>query len=128
MRSGSAQRECIIEYMRNSYSHPTANEIYEHVKAQFPKVSLGTVYRNLEYLVEGNVIKKVQKAGATDRYDYMRQPHNHAMCSKCGKIFDFSFPLDKAALQSAVGDRILIIDADFLVVGLCAECIKKQRS
>lgn len=127
MRSGSAQRDCIKEYMRNNFNHPTAYEIYDHVKAQFPKVSLGTVYRNLEYLVESNVIKKVQKAGATDRYDYVRDPHNHAMCSECGKIFDFRFPIDRTALQSAVGDKILIDDADFLIIGKCAECLKKQK-
>lgn len=127
MRRGSAQRDCIIEFMRENYSHPTAYEIYESVKERFTRVSLGTVYRNLEYLTQNNIIKKVQKTGTIDRYDYVRGRHNHAMCSECGKIFDFYFPLDEAAVQSAVGDKILIRDADFLVVGICAECGKKLK-
>lgn len=128
MRCGSEQRNYIIEYMRSNYSHPTAYEIYEGVREKFPKVSLGTVYRNLEYLTENNVIKKIQKAGTTDRYDFVRGRHNHAMCSVCGAITDFDFPLDKSKLQTAVGDKITISDADFLVVGICAECRAKREN
>lgn len=127
MRKGSAQRDCIVGFMRDNYSHPTAYEIYDGVKKQFPKISLGTVYRNLEYLTQNNIIKKIRKAGTVDRYDYVRERHNHAMCSECGKIFDFYFPLNRAAVQSAVGDGIIIADADFLVVGVCAECRKKLK-
>lgn len=127
MRKGSAQRDYIVGYMRDNYSHPTAYEIYENVKEHFPKISLGTVYRNLEYLTKSNVIKRIRKIGTVDRYDFVREHHNHVMCSECGKIFDFYFPLDEAAVQSAVGNKILIKDADFLVVGVCAECREKQK-
>lgn len=125
MRQGSKQRDCIEEYLRGTRTHPTAQDIFEHVRTRFPDVSLGTVYRNLDRLIADDVIKKVQQAGVADRYDYVRERHNHAMCSRCGKIFDFVYPLNVAEVQSAIGDGISISDADFLVVGVCAECEKR---
>lgn len=127
MRKGSAQRDCIVEFLRDNFSHPTAYEIYEAAKKRFPKVSLGTVYRNLDYLTQNQIVRKIQKAGTVERYDFIRERHNHAMCSECGKIFDFYFPLDAAAIQAAVGDKIMICDADFLISGICAECRKKMK-
>ncbi len=128
MRCGSKQREYIVEYMRGTTAHPDAHEIYEHVREKFPNVSLGTVYRNLEYLLVNNVIRKVQAACGFDRYDYVRERHNHALCSVCGKIYDFIYPLDPAALQSAIGeDKFVINDADFLVVGVCSDCARNTR-
>lgn len=122
MRSGSKQRDFIVGFLKDAYTHPDAQEIYLAVKEQFPHVSLGTVYRNLEFLTENKIIKKIQKTGGNDRYDYVRENHNHALCRKCGKIYDFFFALDKAVLQSAVGAQIEIDDADFLVVGVCETC------
>lgn len=127
MRRGSAQRDYMIEFLRNNFSHPTAYEICEAVKKRFPKVSLGTVYRNLDYLTQNHIVKKVQKTGAVDRYDFVRERHNHAVCSDCGKIFDFYFPIDVTEVQSAVGEKITITDADFLVMGICAECREKRK-
>ncbi|MDE6402042.1 MAG: transcriptional repressor [Clostridiales bacterium] len=125
MRQGSKQRDCIENYLRETRSHPTAQEIYAHTRAKFPDVSLGTVYRNLDRLIAENAVKKVQMTGAADRYDYVREKHNHALCSECGKLFDFCYSLDVDAVQSAIGGDISIKDADFLVVGVCAECAKR---
>lgn len=125
MRQGSKQRDYIESYLHETRSHPTAQEIFEHTRAVFPDVSLGTVYRNLDRLISENIVKKVQKAGACDRYDYVRDRHNHALCSECGRIFDFCYHLDVAAVQAAIGEDISIKDADFLVVGVCADCEKR---
>lgn len=128
MHCGSKQRDHIVEYMRNCYTHPTAAEVYAQARTVFPNISLGTVYRNLEYLTERKVIKRLQRAGCEDRYDYVRTRHNHAVCSVCGKIIDFEYPLDESALQSAIGDesKFKLCDADFSVTGICGECAARQ--
>ncbi len=128
MRCGSKQRDYIIEYMRGCYTHPTAAEIYERARTAFPNISLGTVYRNLDCLTAQGIIKKLQRVGCEDRYDYMRVPHNHAVCTVCGKVFDFVYPLDADALQAAVGgaEAFKLSDADFSVTGVCGECARRE--
>lgn len=129
MRNGSKQRDYIEQYLSGVYTHPTAREVYEAVREEFPHVSLGTVYRNLEYLVEHNKIKKLQNAGGEDRYDRVRERHNHAVCVKCGKVFDFIYPLDARALQAAIGNEsdFRLSDPDFSVMGVCGECAAGER-
>lgn len=122
MRYGSKQRDSIVAYLRTTRSHPTAHEIYERVRMEFPHVSLGTVYRNLDYLISNNIVKKVQIAGAVDRYDFVRCKHNHVICAKCGKLFDFEYPLDEKKVQEAIGENIRLCDTDFLVTGVCSDC------
>lgn len=128
MRCGSKQRDYIAEFMRDCYTHPTAAEICDRVRSEFPNISLGTVYRNLEYLTARGVLKKL-KAADEDRYDYVRSHHNHAVCSVCGRVIDFEFAIDVSALQAAIGDErnFKLCDADFSVVGLCGDCARRQH-
>lgn len=124
MRKGSKQRDCIIDILRNDRTHPTAQEVYRLAAKRIPNISLGTVYRNLEYLTAMGEVKKLRSSGGIERYDYVRQKHNHALCTRCGKLFDFEYQLDAAALQSAIGDENVfkLSDADFLVAGVCGQC------
>lgn len=128
MRKGSKQKDSIKEYLRGVRSHPTAREVYLYVKNEFPRISLGTVYRNLDALVAEGAVKKIQEAGGEDRFDFVRERHNHAVCAVCGKVFDFYYPIDIAALQSAVGGEIVVTDPDFLVSGICRECASVENN
>lgn len=89
MEKYSKQREEILELLKNSYSHPTAEEIYQDIKKQNSTASRGTVYRNLGLLVEKGIIIKIPMGNNPDRYDYIRKPHMHAICKKCGIVVDF---------------------------------------
>lgn len=84
----SRQRELILDVVRHSDDHPTADTIYARVRAQDPKVSLGTVYRNLNLLCENGRLLKVPIPGASDRFDHTLVDHAHAYCTQCGSVTD----------------------------------------
>ena len=82
------QRVLILQELRKSKSHPTANEIYMMVRDQLPNISLGTVYRNLEILSEMGYILKLEGCGSQRRYDGDTGNHYHIRCLRCGRVDD----------------------------------------
>ncbi len=80
------QRKLILEALWELSSHPTADEVYEMVRRRMPRVSLGTVYRNLEALSDAGVILRLP--GTPMRFDGDTRPHYHIRCLRCGKIDD----------------------------------------
>lgn len=124
MKNYSRQREEIIKVVKDSCDHPTAEDIYMIVKANDPSVSRSTVYRNLGMLVERNMINKIPMQSGGDRYDYPKQQHNHAICIKCGKVFDFLYDLDNEKMKKTIKEQtgVEISDARILVQGICNSC------
>ena len=124
MKNYSRQREEIIKVIKDSYNHPTAEEIYMIVKAKDPAVSRSTVYRNLGLLVQNNLIKQISMKVGPDRYDYIREPHNHVMCTNCGKIFDFEYSFEYEELGKIIKDQTGIeISKDGIALeGICDSC------
>ncbi len=124
MKNYSRQREEIIKVVKDSYNHPTAEEIYMTVKAKDPAVSRSTVYRNLGLLVESGMLKQISMRVGPDRYDYMRKPHNHAMCIKCGKVFDFEYSFEYERISKIVKEQTgLEISTDGIdIEGICDSC------
>jgi len=130
MRNYSRQREEIIKVIKELYTHPTAEEIYIIVKGKDPSVSRSTVYRNLGLLVESNVINKITMLNGPDRYDYIREEstkHNHAICTKCGKIFYFEFDFEYEKLKSIILKQtgIEISKKGIAIEGICDSCKNK---
>ena len=124
MKNYSRQREEIIKVVKDSYNHPTAEDVYMTVKAKDPAVSRSTVYRNLGLLVESGMLKQISMKVGPDRYDYMREPHNHAMCTKCGKVFDFEYSFEYERIGKAVNEQTgLEISTDGIALeGICDSC------
>lgn len=84
----SKQREEILNYIKFTKSHPTAEMVYKEVKKRYPNISLGTVYRNLELLTKIGDIKRIEVKGSKDRFDADLSNHIHAICENCGMIYD----------------------------------------
>lgn len=84
----SRQREAIKEYLSKTKEHPTADIIYMNIREDYPNISLGTVYRNLNLLVEMGEVLKVNGMDGSDRYDGSTHRHYHFLCNKCQKIQD----------------------------------------
>lgn len=84
----TVQRSVILEELRKLRTHPTADEIYHVVRQRLPRISLGTVYRNLEHLTHTRDILKLNLGGNVTRFDGCCAEHHHAMCLACGRIFD----------------------------------------
>jgi len=120
------QRKTIMKILKNTNSHPTADTIYEEVKKEIPKISLGTVYRNLNLLEELNEIMVINYTNAQSHYDGVTKNHYHFRCNNCGRVFD----LDLDVLDEDV-DKYVEKNTDFQIdehrlefYGLCPDCQK----
>ena len=82
------QRAVILEELRKLKSHPTADELYSIVRERLPRISLGTVYRNLDFLADSGEIRRLEAAGSTKRFDGDSSHHQHVRCIYCGRIGD----------------------------------------
>lgn len=123
----SKQREHILAYLESTDAHPTAQMIFDGIRAEFPHLSLGTVYRNLNILVEQGKVRRLQYGSTFDRYDADVYEHYHFICEQCGKVYDLLLEpeedLEKLAEQNSAhsvnGHKI-----DFF--GICVECRRKN--
>ena len=129
MKNYSRQREEIIKTVQESYDHPTAEEIYLSVKTKDPDVSRSTVYRNLGVLVENNLINKISMLVGPDRYDAVREKHNHAICTKCGKVFDFKYDFKYEKLKKMILKQtgVEISEKGIALEGICNSCKKLKN-
>ena len=89
----SRQRQHILEILKATNTHPTADWIYHKLKPKMPNLSIGTVYRNLKILAEQGLIKKLPLGNTFDRYDAITDPHYHFTCERCGTVMDVDLPL-----------------------------------
>ena len=117
------QRQVILEELRKLTSHPTAAGLYRIVVRRLPKISLGTVYRNLDLLTKTGVIQKLEFGSEEARFDGNSTPHHHIRCVKCGRVDDIpSPPLDLlGGMKDDLGGyHVLGHRVEFF--GLCPQC------
>jgi Fur family ferric uptake transcriptional regulator len=123
------QRRVILEELKRLKTHPTADELYRIVRARLPKISLGTVYRNLEILSEAGLIGKLGAPDVQKRFDGNVENHYHLRCTRCGAVCDVVAvsPIDIRAVFSDLDDY-RIDDYRLELIGQCPECVKKGVS
>jgi Fur family ferric uptake transcriptional regulator len=128
-RRNTRQRRIILEELRSLSSHPTAAELYEIARRRLPKLSLGTVYRNLELLSRMGIIRRLDVSGGEARFDGNLELHYHVRCVHCGQVDDiYGLPTDplKNGIKSVSGFEILGHRLD--LIGICPECKMRTRS
>jgi Fur family transcriptional regulator, peroxide stress response regulator len=122
------QRHAIIKILSVSEGHPTAEQVYERVKEQFPTTSLATVYKTISLLKELNEVLELGFPDAGNRYDGAKPfPHPHVICVQCQKIMDpepEGFDDLKLEIAKKTGYEILYHRLDFF--GLCPKCRRKK--
>ncbi len=124
----SKQRERILELLRQTDTHPTADWIYNHLKKEYPKLSLGNVYRNLNILVEQGLIRELNFGSTFDRYDARTDEHYHFICQKCGNIYDLEIPYDSKLdrqVEEMIGGKVRFHQTEFY--GVCKSCLEKEK-
>lgn len=82
------QRTAILKELKRQPTHPTAYELYRSVRKRMPRISLGTVYRNLEQMSEAGVIQKLETGSSPKRFDGDTSRHYHVRCANCGRVCD----------------------------------------
>lgn len=121
-------RRVVLEVVRASDTHPTAEAVHQMVRSRLPRVSLGTVYRNLRILVAQGLVKEL--AGPQARFDCNLSEHHHFTCLACGRIIDVPGPLTErhartlvSRVASSGGFSVSHHRIDFY--GRCASCRTK---
>ena len=121
------QRKTILSILRQTNSHPGADEIYEMVRKQLPRISLGTVYRNLEVLSDMGLIQKLELGGTIKRFDWNPNKHYHIRCLHCGQVDDAPIaPLNKLEDELYGATVFSIIGHRLEFEGLCPDCTEKE--
>ena len=122
------QRQVILEELRSVNNHPAADEIYERVRKRLPRISLGTVYRNLDVLCEMGEIQRLELSGPTKRYDGVPQKHYHIRCINCDRVDDAPIaPLNTLEDDLYETTVFEIIGHNLEFTGLCPRCSKMHR-
>ncbi len=118
----SRQRESILANLRSRTDHPTADELYTDLKAEMPKLSLGTLYRNLSQLSDNGIILKF-RYGEADRFDGNNNLHYHLVCENCGRLFDLQHsPLTDLEKEFSGNYNGVIKSHLLLFYGVCESC------
>ena len=125
----SRQRESIKASLMSRKDHPTADAVYASIREEFPNISLGTVYRNLNLLVELGEAQKLAFGDGKDHFDAYTSLHYHFVCRDCGQVYDME--LDEMAdlntsVQAAAPGKI--DSHSILFYGRCYSCMEKEET
>lgn len=128
-RNYSRKREAILDAVRSTTSHPTAEWVYQKLKPEYPDLSLGTVYRNLAQFKEDGTIVSVGVVNGQERFDGNVKPHTHFVCFNCGVVLDIpdEYVGAERTAEAERKYRLRIDSSDVLFRGLCPNCLKKKR-
>jgi Fur family ferric uptake transcriptional regulator len=122
-RRNTRQREVILDELRKSDHHPTAAELYERARRRLPRISLGTVYRNLELLTRERSVRKLKGAGREARFDGNLERHGHVRCLHCGRLEDVPGLDGLPAEEDFARTRgYLVMDYRLELIGVCPDC------
>ena len=117
------QRYAILEYLLLKGNHPTANEIYEYLKNDFPNMSVATIYNNINFFKKAGIVTELPFADGSSRFDLTETHHYHAICANCGKVEDFDYPnFEEAERVAEKQTHFKVISHSFKVTGICLEC------
>ncbi len=117
------QRKAILEVLKNTNSHPTADEIYEEVKKKIPNISLGTIYRNLNVLEEMDEIMVLDYGSTYSRFDGCADNHYHFKCKECENVFDLDMEILDNLERNVEESFPFSVEAHRLeFYGLCPDC------
>jgi Fur family ferric uptake transcriptional regulator len=113
----------VLETVRSTFEHPTAEWIFRRARKRLPRVGLGTIYRNLKALVDEGLIREVRSADEAVRYDGNIGEHYHIRCISCGRVSDLPVSVDRGIEQRAHhATNYAIVGHEVEVHGVCPGC------
>ena len=118
------QRAVILDILRESHAHPTAEMIYKDARRVVPNISLGTVYRNLNFLRDQGLVREIRPSdGGSSRFEGILSPHGHFHCVECHGLLDIPLPegLENARWPGE-GKISSVAAIDLHVIGSCTDC------
>lgn len=123
VKRNTIQYNLVLESVNKLQCHATADEIYNEIVKNYPTISRGTVYRNLQRLCETGEIRKREIPGGADRFDHLCHDHYHVRCIKCGGVFDVDMEYI-SDLEKSIRDAqgFSFTGHEIVFKGICPEC------
>jgi Fur family peroxide stress response transcriptional regulator len=118
------QRAAVYRFLSSTTSHPNADEVFQEVRGQVPGISLATVYKSLETLVNCGLAAKLTYSDGSARYDARMDPHHHARCVSCGRVMDVSGQVQEEELETLARglDGFSVLGYRLELTGFCGGC------
>ncbi len=125
----SKKREAILNAIRGTHCHPSAEWVYQTLKPTHPDLSLGTVYRNLVFFQQNGDVQSIGVVKGQERFDAVTTPHSHFICTRCGSVIDLNQIQVDAKLDRTVSLQYgLEVERHELTFhGLCPDCMQKKN-
>lgn len=127
-RRTTQQLAATYDVLAASSDHPTAEQILARVRRRIPRVSLGTVYRNLDKLREQGRARVVRVASGVSHFDAVVDAHDHFVCEACGAVSDLPAPSRSRKSRSAERAGCVVHWQTTAVYGLCRVCVRSART
>ena len=121
----TAKRAAVLQVLRDSEGHLQPDEIFRRAKLLYPGMVLATVYNNLHALCEAGLIRRIRTADGADYYDKTPTPHEHAICSHCGRMLDLE--LGDLTTAFSAKTEMPILAYDLIVHTLCSDCLAEKK-
>ena len=102
--------------------HITIENLYEMMIKKFHSISLATIYKNINLMVENSFIKEVKIPHAKSVYELKRESHSHLACEKCGEIEDMVIDLDAVVENALSNNTFKVISSELVLSGICKNC------
>ncbi len=115
------QRLAMVELM-DVHGHISVRDIFSNIQANFPSLSLATVYKNINAMVENSFIKELKIVGQDAKYELIKEEHSHMICKNCGKVEDINLETDALVSSAAKISHYSIEESSVQLFGLCPDC------
>ena len=124
------KRSAILQCLRSTHTHPSAEMLHQMLQTEHPDISLATVYRNLALFKNQGIIQSLGTVGGIERFDANTEPHVHFICVRCGSVTDLPQITVPQQLQSTVesttGGRVAECQLSFS--GICQSCCQAEKT
>ena len=122
----SEKRQAILDTLHATKEHPSAEMIYHSLKPRFPRLSLGTVYRNLQEFKRDRAAVSIAVVDGQERVDGNTSEHTHFICDKCSAVIDLDIPIPADIGNNAIDDGYQVTARQLFLRGSCPKCASKE--
>ena len=116
------QRTAVYQYLLSTDAHPTAETIHLSVRHRLPNISLATIYKAVDSLVDVGLVNRIQRGASSARYDAAVKDHAHCRCIGCDGVWDA--PHDAMPQGTPKAFEVMHVNVEF--VGYCADCRRQK--